>query len=122
MNLIFEIDPVPKPRMNRSDAWKKRPCVVRYWEYKDKLVEIAKEFDFKLNSGILSVEFYIPMPKSWSVKKKSRMVFQPHTQRPDLDNLIKAFQDCLLEEDSHIHTFYNVSKKWSGTGCIIVNV
>jgi len=60
------------------------------------------------------------MPKSWSKKKKEEMYCQPHKQRPDLDNLIKALQDCLCEEDSHIHTYLDVSKVWGKDGAIII--
>jgi len=37
----IKINPLPKPRMVKSDAWRKRPCVVKYWQYKD---ELKKQF------------------------------------------------------------------------------
>ena len=39
--LTVVIDPVAKPRMTRSDRWKKRPCVVRYRVYSIRLREAA---------------------------------------------------------------------------------
>ena len=55
--------------MTRADTWKKRPCVVNYWAFKDELKEQLKEVNFEI-SDELFVEFYIAMPKSWTKKKK----------------------------------------------------
>lgn len=35
------------------------------------------------------------LPASWSNKQKARMLDQPHTQKPDLDNIAKAIKDGL---------------------------
>ena len=40
----------------------------------------------------------------------------PHKKRPDLDNLIKAVKDCLLEEDSEIWLYGKMKKVWSYEG------
>ena len=68
----------------------------------------------------LDIKFVIPMPTSWSEKKRVEMDGKPHTQRPDLDNLIKAFKDALLIEDSHVHTYHNMKKTWGRNGAIIL--
>lgn len=34
-------------------------------------------------------------PASWSKKKTAALIWQPHTQRPDLDNCLKAIADGL---------------------------
>ena len=117
MSIELEIVPVPKPRMTRADRWKKRPCVVRYFEYKDKLLELASGYK---PGGEISLTFIMPMPKSWSKKKKDNMNHEPHQSRPDLDNLLKGWQDCLCEEDSHIHTYKYVNKIWGRKGLIII--
>ena len=113
------VNPLPKPRMTQRDRWSKRPCVLRYWEYADKLREEASFFKYSPEDE-LSVHFYIPMPKSWSKKKKKTYNNQPHQQKPDLDNLIKAFQDILCKEDQFIHTYKDCKKIWSYTGAILV--
>jgi Holliday junction resolvase RusA-like endonuclease len=68
----------------------------------------------------LDIQFFIPIPKSWSLKKRNAHIGLPHKQRPDLDNLIKAVQDILLSEDSRIWEVY-ASKRWSEHGLIIIN-
>lgn len=119
----LDINPKPKPRMVKSDAWRGRRVVEDYWRYKKKLNRLIKEQGINIeeefeNGSIINLTFSIEMPKSWSKKKKAEMNGMPHQQRPDLDNLMKAFKDCLLEEDSHIWWYNNVSKVWSYKGSI----
>jgi len=106
--MIFDITPTPKPRQTQSDKWKKRPCVMRYRAFADecrlKGVKVANND---------SIKFFMPMPKSWSKKKKIQMSGQPHTPKPDLDNLLKAIMDAVLKEDSIIHSLCNIQKVWS---------
>jgi len=107
---------IAKPRMTRADTWKKRPIVLRYWEYKDDIKNWGVQNNFKLKEEIY-VKFYIPMPKSWSIKKKAEMLYKKHQQRPDVDNLLKGLMDAFLEEDSHVHTVY-AQKFWDSEGSI----
>ena len=62
------------------------------------------------------------MPKSWSKKKKLEMDGQPHTQVPDLDNLLKAIGDALYQDDSCIHTLGSLKKVWATNGFILFEV
>lgn len=61
-------------------------------------------------------EFYIEMPKSWSEKKKKSMERRPHTQTPDLSNLIKFVEDSLngvaYSDDKQI-VFITAFKQWA---------
>ncbi len=114
---VIDITPIPKPRMVNSDTWAKRPKVLKYWAFKD-------ELNLKCNvSGItlgneLDVVFILPMPDSWSKKKKVEMDGQPHMQTPDCDNMIKAVQDCLSKQDSNIWKV-SAEKRWGKYGQII---
>jgi len=111
----YAITPVPKPRMTKSDAWKKRPSVLRYWAFKD-AVQLAK---FKLPKRGAHVVFCLPMPKSWSKKKKEQMNGKAHEQTPDLDNLIKALGDSVYQNDSGISDI-RASKIWGNEGAIFI--
>lgn len=105
--MIYNIKPVPKPRMTISDKWKKRDCVMRYIAFKDeiklRMVEL-NNYDY--------IIFGLEMPNSWSQKKKNEMVNKPHQKRPDIDNLIKSLFDALYIEDSHIYA-YQSRKYWA---------
>ena len=111
-----QIIPLGKPRMTQRDRWKKRPVVERYHEYADRLREEADKQNFLLGEKV-EINFFIPVPKSWSKKKKSANLGRPHKQRPDLDNLIKAVQDILMKEDSTIWKITAV-KRWGVFGAI----
>lgn len=108
--LIFKGDIVAKPRMTRSDKWKERPATSKYWAFKDLLNVAAKQQRFTLGDRVYIVA-QIPVPKSWSEKKKKRMDGQPHQVRPDVDNLNKSIFDCLLREDSNVWEVH-IKKTW----------
>jgi len=120
MEGVFEYNgrPVAKPRMVRSDKYKKRPVVMNYWTFKDRIIRQAKEAGFKLGNAY-RVTFVMPMPTTLSEKKKMEYDGTPHQVRPDVDNMLKAVNDCLLEEDSAVH--YVVCRKiWGYSGKIIL--
>lgn len=111
----YAITPVPKPRMTQRDKWAKRPAVVRYFNFCDEVRALGCE----LPEHSAHVIFHMPMPKSWSKKKKAKMNGKPHQQRPDWDNLIKALQDAVMKEDSSVWNC-QVSKFWAINGNISV--
>ena len=113
-----KITPVPKPRMTKSDRWKKRPCVVKYWDFKEELLYLFREQDINIDKE-LYIEFHLPMAKSWSKKKKEKMNTDFHNQKPDIDNLIKAVLDALMSEDWQVHTVY-ARKFWAEEGSIVI--
>lgn len=109
---IFKLRPVPKPRMTQADRWKKRKVVVKYWEYADKLRTAAEEQGFKLSSKPLILIFSLKMAKTWSKKKKAEKAGTPHDQKPDTDNLIKAFLDAMTDEDEAVWNIHGI-KLWT---------
>lgn len=112
---IYHIKPCPSPRQNRSDKWKKRPAVLRYRAFRDE-IRLNKVHINPFGDHII---FYIPMPKSWSYKKKLEMEGKPHRQKPDLDNLLKALLDAVFEEDCMIWDIHT-TKYWHERGMIII--
>ena len=110
--MIYEITPVPKPRMTRGDAFQKRPRGTHYRAFKQEC--LLKRV--RCCSGD-DVTFTLPMSKSWSLKKRIEFDGEPHTQTPDLDNLLKALWDACTENDAHIHTI-TARKIWGISGKI----
>lgn len=98
----FEVpgEPMGKPRMTRRDTWKKRPVVLRYREYCDRIRAAAGKVPENVYSVIVFA--YMPMSPSWSQKKKRLMLDQLMQQRPDWDNIAKAVCDALFTEDSYV--------------------
>lgn len=112
---VYNITPLGKPRMTRADKWKKRPEVLRYRAFCDE-VRLNK---VTLPESGYHVIFVLPMPPSWSKKKRALMDGEPHQQKPDKDNLEKALLDALFGEDSHIWDG-RVTKIWGETGKMII--
>lgn len=118
----LDIEPVAKPRMVRGDKYKKRPCVEKYWDYKNELllcfpleVELIREIamePFKL-------EFYVSMPKSWSKKNKKAQNGKSCRGNPDVDNLLKGFLDAIFDQDKEVWSVWS-EKYWAYEGSIIV--
>ena len=117
MRLQLHITPVGKPRMTQRDKWQKRPAVMKYRAFCDQLRIGANQQKFELKPD-MHYTFYMPMPKSWSKKKKQLMLGTPHRQKPDLDNLIKSVWDALCPEDAHIHSIGSAKKVWNRIGFI----
>lgn len=101
--------------MTRADAWKKRPAVLRYWEFCDEIRELwSKQTIYEKFPDAVTLIFHLPMPKSWSNKKKLEMEGKPHQQRPDVDNILKGTTDSLCKEDAYIWAV-KAEKRWSST-------
>ena len=109
---LFDVIPMGAVRMTQSDRWKTNPkhtdlnkrqreVVTRYFEFKDSIKKQAEQLKFKV-SGVLEIVFLVPMPFTWSEKKKVRHNKQPVETRPDIDNYVKAFMDGLEVEDGFV--------------------
>jgi Holliday junction resolvase RusA-like endonuclease len=81
-----------------------------------KLIETPISFD---------MIFVIKMPKSWSLKKRAKFLNQPHTTRPDIDNLVKfifdALNNVLYNDDAQIYK-EEAQKMWGETGKTILEI
>jgi hypothetical protein len=113
---VYHGDFMGKPRMIRSDAWKKRNCVLRYWGIKDNMLLQAK--NFVLGNAFIVI-FVLPMPESWSKKKKEKMNNLFHESKPDASNLLKAVEDILLVDDSKIY-FPITIKVWGNKSAVYI--
>lgn len=61
----------------------------------------------------LDILFYMPIPDSWSTKKKLNHKNTPHICKPDTSNLLKFVEDCgvgVLYHDDCIIYSVNVKK------------
>lgn len=127
--IMFDVCPVSAPRMTQSDRWKtnpehpdinrrQRPVVTKYFAYKNALKIQANVLKFEIKP-VLDVLFIMPMPQSWSQKKKEKMVGLPCKVKPDTDNLMKAIKDTFCVNDSHIWR-ETAEKRWGYNGSVII--
>jgi len=121
-DIKIDIDPMGKPRMTRSDRWTNkekgvgRSSVLRYFNWQDELRLRLPNYDVPAE---LTIVFALPMPRSYSKKKRAELLGQPHQEKPDIDNLVKAFLDTLCTEDKHVW-HVDASKVWSEYGSITI--
>lgn len=115
--LVYDICPLPKPRMTQRDRWAKRPAVVRYRAFCDEV----RLRGVALPVCCSHVTFVMPMPPSWSKKKRAALAGQPHQQKPDVDNLLKSLMDALFEDDCSVWDI-RATKIWGLSGSIRVEV
>jgi Holliday junction resolvase RusA-like endonuclease len=100
--------------MSQRDKWAKRAPVLRYRAFCDRVRLMRIEVP-----PACRVVFHIPMPASWSEKKRRDCVGQPHLSKPDLDNLQKALLDAVYEDDSCVWRIHAM-KVWAREGAIEV--
>jgi Holliday junction resolvase RusA-like endonuclease len=119
--------PISKPRMTKSDVWKKRACVIEYRAWADVLrARILGNPDqsSKLPPDgcySLTLNFFLPIPPSTSPKKRETMTGKPCTVRPDIDNLSKGVMDAIFSRDSNV-TELHATKTYEVAGKIGVLV
>jgi len=134
MSLIFEFeipgDPVAKgrPRFTRQGR-AYTPAKTANYEKSGRI--IAKDLwgdqapiRFPVDCAVIAK---LPIPKSWSKKKKleAEQNYLPHTSRPDLDNFIKIALDILngvVIEDDSIVVSLSGEKKYSATPGLLVKL
>jgi Holliday junction resolvase RusA-like endonuclease len=58
------------------------------------------------------ITFFVPVPKTWSKKKKREYHGAFMQSTPDLDNFTKAFIDSLVSEDKYIAQYTYLAKRW----------
>lgn len=113
----LDVAPVPKPRMTRRDRWSNRPAVTRYWAYRDYI-----RWHYSHYRGIdieqSLIVFAIPMPQSWSKRKKENRRGQRHRAKPDLDNLLKGLWDATHKDGDEGLALVVATKVWADTGYV----
>lgn len=128
---LFDVIPMGAVRMTQSDTWKTNPnhtdpnkrqrkVVGQYFNFKNTLVWLAKSMQFELKDYLDAV-YLIPMPNTWSKKKKEEMNGLPCKTKPDTDNITKAIKDALKKEDSDVW-YEKAEKRWAYKGSIIIFV
>ena len=127
INLTLNIEPKALPRARHSAkdnivrSYYKRDTLKTFDTYTDMLNQAFKRLDIETRHNIrgmvekpperlgiaLYVVFYMPIPKSWSKKKKEEMNGRPHLFKPDNSNILKLIEDrangILYDDDKRIY-------------------
>jgi Holliday junction resolvase RusA-like endonuclease len=111
--------PMGKPRMTQRDKWQKRPAVIRYRAWADAARAAVPE-DMTDDPLTVSWTAYLPIPKSWSAKKREAMKDTLHRQKPDRDNIDKGVLDALFKSDCGVAAGTLVKRWDDGIGPRII--
>jgi Holliday junction resolvase RusA-like endonuclease len=133
--LTFVVPGVPvakgRPRMTRRGRVYTPAKTVAY----ERTISIAAQMSkTRLCSGMLfrgpvmvTIHCHFGMFKSWSRKRKTEMLYKPHTQLPDLDNLVKSVLDGINNtvnvwtDDKQVAAL-TATKHWSEKSCVLVRI
>jgi Holliday junction resolvase RusA-like endonuclease len=132
LDLYLDIEPIGAVRTTQKQMFADKRYK-KYMVWKDDIrilwnAELIKrgikpeEFKF---SEIKSITFVVTVPMSISLskaklKEREDRVDMPHQMKPDIDNMLKAFMDAIMKEDSHVHTIGKMTKIWGLHGHIKV--
>ncbi|MBU8733458.1 RusA family crossover junction endodeoxyribonuclease [Cytobacillus oceanisediminis] len=98
IKLNVKVEPMGAVRMTGRGKFIK-PNAQRYLHYKNHIQWHTKKQlkNRKTLSGAVAVEilFIMPIPGSWSRKKRDAAVGEWHVKKPDTDNLVKGVFDSL---------------------------
>lgn len=85
--------PSPRPRFRNAGKFVQTYMPKSYTKHKE---FIQKQMPKLMTDKSLKITllFEIPMAQSWSNKKKLQLLKQPHTAKPDIDNLLKTVLDA----------------------------
>ena len=78
-----------------------RRYLLKYLQYKDNLRDHGQKVGFIMPQDAFFMWFFMPMPKTWTKKKKAAMAFKLHKHKKDTDNLSKAIKDALAPRKSN---------------------
>jgi Holliday junction resolvase RusA-like endonuclease len=120
--MVAILDIVPQPALRPICSKWGAYNPPKYADYLDDLrylfTDIKKEEKFYSENLLeLSAIFYVPIPKSWSKKKKNIHEGKYCKVRPDLSNYIKAIEDAMegifFKNDSQIALYGKCAKIYS---------
>ena len=95
-------DPIPlqRPKLGRNGTYDPQKDL-KYQTGIQLKTQVNFNYDYSSLDGDLSLDitFYFEIPKSWSLKKKEKVVGKRKSSRPDLSNLIKYYEDVMQDID-----------------------
>ena len=114
MEVVAYGPPPGKPRMTRRDKWAKRPAVMRYRDWSDRLRAAAGNLLPRADK-VTSITWsaYFAPPKSWKIVNRVDAIGELHRAKPDLDNIAKAVLDSLWPDDDSAIAVMQCDKAWS---------
>lgn len=102
---------IPRDKL-RPAGLKRLLRLEKYNQYKIDLLAECKRVGFTIPPEGACITFFVPLPKSWSKKKRRQFHGTLHQSKPDLSNLLKSFEDAICTEDKYIAHYSGLGKRW----------
>ena len=119
MKIVIPIPPVSKGRPRFANGQAYTPSKTKEYEATVQLLARSKIKRPLTGAVRLSIQFYLPIPKSWSEPKKQAAMAGEivPTVKPDIDNLTKSIMDALnggigYNDDKQVVEL--ITAKWYG--------
>jgi len=132
LDLYLDIEPMGAVRTTQKQMYADKRYK-KYMAWKDdirilwnaELIKLGIKPDEFVFDEIKSITFVVTIPMSPTlskakIKEREERIDMPHQMKPDIDNMLKAFMDALMKEDSHVHTIGKMTKIWGVHGHIKV--
>ncbi len=107
---------VYNPQRNKSLAYK--------WDAAQQMSSQGSERPLECPI-LVNMRFHMPMPKSWSQKRKEEQLGKPMASKPDIDNLMKWILDVLngiaYTDDRLVSSTYS-EKVWAYEGKVDISI
>ena len=119
----INIAPVPaaRPRVTAKGVY----YPPAYDGYRKALPLLLRGLELYTEPIYVGLVFSIPMPKSWTQKKRAAKAGQYHDSRPDIDNYVKGALDAmngvLFLDDAQVAVI-RAKKIWSYNGSIELSI
>lgn len=107
---LYEIAVTPQSAPRQTATRFPSKYVMKYRHWRNDFIAAHWKPEWELPEMPVLI-FGMPMPKSWSGKKRERMNGTPHTSKPDTDNLTKCLIDSIY--GSSAYEGRNDSEVWS---------
>lgn len=95
----------PQAEQARRDHYKALEQIRTEWK---RLYPWADKYSPQKNGFRLKFFFFMPIPASWTKRKKKLFYSSHHVFRPDIDNILKYYLDilqgALYADDKQVHT------------------
>jgi len=118
LRIKIDCKPMGAVRMTQRGKWVNKSAQ-RYLAYKDDVAwQIKSQFNREpIDSPVrVIITFFMPIPKSWTKKRKAQAPGTSHVYTPDIDNLVKGAFDAangILWEDDKIVSELDARKVYS---------
>ena len=114
--------PIGKPRMTRRDRWAKRPAVMRYREWADRVRAVAGKLPPADKVETMSMVATFVPPKSTSKKKAAAMIGTLHRVKPDASNILKGVEDILWPDNDSALAKGDYVKLWGWDASLTLTI